>query len=59
LEGTLPSEIGNAKALTVLDLRKFIQSLWIISMASINFFVYFLVLHKKMLVGVVNGKKIN
>jgi len=46
LNGTLPSEIGNAKALTVLDLRELIQSLMITSSASINFFVHFLVLHK-------------
>jgi len=39
LSGTLPSEIGNAKALKVLDLREFMQSLLIISMASINFYV--------------------
>jgi len=46
LEGTLPSEVGNAKALKVLDLRELIQSLMITSSASINFFVHFLVLHK-------------
>jgi len=40
LNGTLPSEIGNAKALKVLDLREFMLSLLIISMASINFFVF-------------------
>jgi len=42
LKGTLPSEIGNAKALTVFDLRKLIQSLMIISIASLNFFISFL-----------------
>jgi len=42
LEGTLPSEIGNAKALKVLDLRELIPSLLITSSASINFFVHFL-----------------
>jgi len=47
LEGTLPSEIGNAKALTVLDLRELIPSLMITSYASINFFVHFLVFHIK------------
>jgi len=46
LEGTLPSEIGNAKALKVLDLRKLIPSLMVTSSASIHFFVHFLVLHK-------------
>ena len=46
LEGTLPSEIGNAKALTVLDLRELIPLLIVTSSASINFFVHFLVLHK-------------
>jgi len=46
LKGTLPSEIGNAKALTVLDLRELIQSLLITSSASINIFVHFIVLHK-------------
>jgi len=52
LEGTLPSEIGNAKALKVLDLRELIQSLMIISSAScIHFFVHFLVLHKQGVVG--------
>jgi len=49
LEGTLPSKIGKAKALTVLDLRELIQSLLVISSASINFFVYFLFLQKKAL----------
>jgi len=47
LDGTLPSEIGNAKALTVLDLRESIQSLTITSSASINFFVYFLFFAQK------------
>jgi len=46
LEGTLPSEIGNAKELKVLDLREFMQSLLIICMPSINFPVFF-ILHKK------------
>jgi len=40
LSGTLPSEIGNAKALKVLDLREFMQSLLIISLTSINFNVF-------------------
>jgi len=46
LEGTLPSEIGNAKALTILDLRESVQSLMVIFMACINFFAHFLFLHK-------------
>jgi len=45
LEGTLPSEIGNSKALTVLDLREFMQSMFFVSKASLNFF-FFLVVHK-------------
>jgi len=61
LNGMLPSEIGNAKALTVLDLREFMQSLLIICMASLIFFVYSLFLHKKALVGMIgmNGKITN
>jgi len=47
LEGTLPSEVGNVKALTVLDLRELIPSLMVTSSASIHFFVHFLVLHKQ------------
>jgi len=47
LSGTLPSDIGNAKALKVLDLREFMQSLLIISMTSINFFVFFLFFARK------------
>ena len=47
LSGTLPSEIGNAKALKVLDLREFMQLLLIISMASINFFLFFLCFARK------------
>jgi len=38
LEGALPSEIGIAKELTVLDFREFMRALLVISMTCINFF---------------------
>ena len=60
LEGTLPPEIGNAKALTVLDLREFMQSLMITDSASINVF-YFSFLNKKAVLtgGMMMIKQIN
>ena len=41
LTGTLPSEIGSAKALKILDIREFVGLLSIKSMTSIKFFIFF------------------